>query len=190
MKELMNIQAELHAPKNQRNTFGGYNYRSAEDILEAVKPLLKKEGCTLVLSDEIWTYGADTATMTDNGITPSISRYYVKATATLTNAKGESVSASAYAREPQSKKGADESQITGAASSYARKYALNGLFAIDDNKDADAEQTLGTLIDLITNVTSREDFEKAYRSIDKEMREHPLIDGALKFMATKYPKKA
>ena len=181
MKELMNIQGELHAPKNQKNTFGGYNYRSAEDILEAVKPLLKKEGCTLVLSDEIWTYGAD------NGVDP---RYYVKATATLTNAKGESVSASAYAHEADTKKGMDPAQVTGATSSYARKYALNGLFAIDDNKDADAEQTIGTLIDLITNVTSREEFEKAYRSIDKDMREHPLIDGALKFMATKYPKKA
>lgn len=190
MKELMNIQGELHAPKNQKNTFGGYNYRSAEDILEAVKPLLKKEGCTLVLSDEIWAYGADTTTMTDNGVAPVSSRYYVKATATLTNAKGESVSASAYAHEAETKKGMDAAQVTGATSSYARKYALNGLFAIDDNKDADAEQTLGTLIDLITNVTSREEFEKAYRSIDKDMREHPLIDGALKFMATKYPKKA
>ena len=187
MKELMNIQAELHAPKNQRNTFGGYNYRSAEDILEAVKPLLKKEGCTLVLSDEIWTY-ADTATMTENGITPSISRYYVKATATLTNAKGESVSASAYAREPQSKKGADESQITGAASSYARKYALNGLFAIDDSVDADTPPTVDDAVAALNAVTSRKEFEECYLTYKT------YFDGDAKFMeaaknvAKKYPK--
>ena len=123
MKELINIQADLKAPKNQRNSFGGYNYRSAEDILEAVKPILKKEKCTLIISDEIVSI-AD--------------RVYVKATAILKNEKGETEITSAYAREPISKKGQDESQVTGAASSYARKYALNGLFCIDDTKDADA----------------------------------------------------
>lgn len=122
MKELVTIQSELKAPKNQRNTFGGYNYRSAEDILEAVKPLLKKEKCTLTISDEIVQVG---------------DRIYIKSTATLTNEKGESTQTSAFAREPLSKKGQDESQVTGSASSYARKYALNGLFCIDDNKDAD-----------------------------------------------------
>ena len=123
MKELINIQADLKAPKNQRNSFGGYNYRSAEEILEAVKPILKKEKCTLIISDEIVSI-AD--------------RVYVKATAILKNEKGETEITSAYAREPISKKGQDESQLTGAASSYARKYALNGLFCIDDTKDADA----------------------------------------------------
>lgn len=126
MKELVKIQSDLKAPKNQRNNFGGYNYRSAEDILEAVKPILKQEKCTLIITDEIVSI-AD--------------RIYVKATVVLKNEKGETETTSAYAREPISKKGQDESQVTGAASSYARKYALNGLFCIDDTKDADALNT-------------------------------------------------
>jgi hypothetical protein len=117
------IQHELNAPKGQRNTFGNYNYRSCEDILEAVKPLLNKHECHVRISDDIVLVG---------------SRYYVKATAELK--KGEILlsSANGYAREAETKKGMDESQITGAASSYARKYALNGLFAIDDEKDSDS----------------------------------------------------
>lgn len=126
MLEILNkIQCELKAPKTQMNKFGGYAYRSCEDILEAVKPLLQKYEAALTIGDEIIAV-AD--------------RIYVKATATLKGKDGE-VSVSAYAREPASKKGSDESQITGAASSYARKYALNGLFAIDDAKDADATNT-------------------------------------------------
>nr|WP_314793751.1 ERF family protein [uncultured Campylobacter sp.] len=126
MLEVLNkIQCELKAPKTQMNKFGGYAYRSCEDILEAVKPLLQKYEAVLTIGDEIIAV-AD--------------RIYVKATATLKGKDGE-VSVSAYAREPASKKGSDESQITGAASSYARKYALNGLFAIDDAKDADATNT-------------------------------------------------
>lgn len=125
MKELINIQSELKAPKNQRNTFGGYNYRSAEDILEAVKPILKENNCTLMVSDEIVQIG---------------NRYYIKATATLSN-ETTSVSTSAFAREEETKKGMDGAQITGSASSYARKYALNGLFLIDDTKDPDATNT-------------------------------------------------
>jgi len=126
MLEILNkIQCELKAPKTQMNKFGGYAYRSCEDILESVKPLLQKYEVALMLSDEIMQIGA---------------RIYVKATAAL-KGKGGEVSASAYAREPENKKGSDESQITGAASSYARKYALNGLFAIDDAKDADATNT-------------------------------------------------
>lgn len=126
MLEILNkIQCELKAPKTQMNKFGGYAYRSCEDILEAVKPLLQKYEAVLTIGDEIIAV-AD--------------RIYVKATATLKGKDGE-VSVSAYAREPASKKGSDESQITGAASSYARKYALNGLFAIDDAKDADATNT-------------------------------------------------
>lgn len=122
MDSLKNIQAELKAPKNQYNKFGNYAYRSAEDILEAVKPLLAKYNSMLTISDEIIEVGG---------------RVYVKAICTFTDDKGSSLTTSAYAREPESKKGADESQITGAASSYARKYALNGLFLIDDTKDAD-----------------------------------------------------
>ena len=127
VKTLSKIQAELKAPKGQRNTFGKYNYRSAEDILEAVKPLTAKNGLILTLSDEIELIG---------------DRIYVKATARLTNGEQEVVTV-AFAREEASKKGMDASQVTGAASSYARKYALNGLFCIDDNKDSDATNTHG-----------------------------------------------
>lgn len=122
MDELMKIQQELRAPKGQFNRFGNYSYRSTEDILEALKPLLAKYGCVVTLCDDIVLIG---------------DRYYVKSEATITNKDGQTVSASAFAREAETKKGMDESQITGTASSYARKYALNGLFAIDDNKDAD-----------------------------------------------------
>lgn len=126
LSEMVLIQSRLNAPKNQKNSFGGYMYRSCEDILEAVKPLLKETNCILTITDEI-SQVAD--------------RIYVKATATLKTPSGEVFTTSAFAREPLSKKGADESQITGAASSYARKYALNGLFCIDDNKDTDATNT-------------------------------------------------
>jgi len=126
MKELNTIQTRLVAHKTQYNSFGKYKYRSCEDILAAVKPLLADTGCTLTLSDEILLIG---------------SRFYVKATATLANTKGDVASTSALAREEEEKKGMDGSQITGTASSYARKYALNGLFAIDDTADADALNT-------------------------------------------------
>lgn len=126
MKELLQIQSELKAPKGQFNAYGKYKYRSCEDILEAVKPILKKCNCTLLLSDSL-VYVGD--------------RYYIKATATLVNAEGKSVSTESYAREEETKKGMDASQITGASSSYARKYALNGLLCIDDNKDSDTTNT-------------------------------------------------
>ena len=123
---LLNIQRDLKAPKGQVNSFGGYKYRSAEDILEAVKPLLAQEGVILTLNDDIIAVG---------------DRVYVKATATLTDiVNGGTVETSAMAREASIKKGMDDSQITGTASSYARKYALNGLFCIDDTKDADTDE--------------------------------------------------
>lgn len=123
---LMAVQAELKAPKNQHNSFGKYDYRSAEDIIEAVKPLLKDNSLFLNMSDEIVLIG---------------DRYYVKATVKVVDVvTGESVQTSALAREAAQKKGMDESQVTGTASSYARKYALNGLFAIDDNRDADTDE--------------------------------------------------
>lgn len=123
-KILSKIQADLKVPKGQFNNFGKYNYRSCEDIVEAVKPLLHAEDIALLLSDEVVQVG---------------NRIYVKATATIT--KGEtSLSVTAYAREAEERKGMDDSQITGTASSYARKYALNGLFAIDDTKDADTDE--------------------------------------------------
>lgn len=122
-EKLMNIQAELKAPKNQYNEFGKYHYRSCEDILEALKPLLAKHQAAVTISDEIVLIG---------------DRYYVKATATLIDVEnGDKVEVSAYAREDEQKKGMDASQLTGSTSSYARKYALNGLFAIDDTKDSD-----------------------------------------------------
>lgn len=124
--KLMMIQQELKAPKGQYNSFAKYNYRSCEDILEAVKPLCIKNNATLLLNDAVQEVSG---------------RFYVVATATLIDTKsGDSVSANAYAREPQDKKGMDDSQITGMASSYARKYALNGLFCIDDTKDADTDE--------------------------------------------------
>ena len=122
MKELIEIQRELKAPKSQKNTFGKYNYRSCEDILEAVKPLVHKKNCIVILSDEV------------NVVSE---RVYVVATAKIINEEGIVLKSTAFAREPLIQKGMNEAQITGSASSYARKYALNGLFAIDDTKDAD-----------------------------------------------------
>lgn len=149
---LMAVQADLKAPKNQRNNFGKYNYRSCEDIVEAVKPLMQVNGLFLTMSDDIVLIG---------------DRYYVKATVSVTDiVTGESVQTSALAREAAQKKGMDESQVTGTASSYARKYALNGLFAIDDNRDADtdeyARQTRGSINDELRS--------KAMHSLVTEMQ--------------------
>ena len=123
-EKLLAIQTKLKAPKGQYNSFGKYSYRSAEDILEAVKPLNAEHGVLLTITDEIKEVGG---------------RIYVVATATVSDGT-DTLQVSAFAREPENKKGMDESQITGATSSYARKYALNGLYAIDDNKDADTDE--------------------------------------------------
>ena len=128
IEKLLAVQAELKAPKGQYNSFGKYKYRSCEDILEAVKPLLKKHGASITISDELVQIG---------------NRIYVKATATFWNADGTggvNIENTAFAREPDTKKGMDDSQVTGTASSYARKYALNGLLLIDDTKDADTDE--------------------------------------------------
>lgn len=147
-EKLSNIQNELKAPKGQFNKFGGYKYRSCEDILEAVKPLCKKYKTTLILSDEIVVLGEgntriieDDEERTRRQICAG-QRFYIKAIATLydTENNNEQVWNMAYAREEENKKGMDGSQITGTASSYARKYALNGLFNIDDTKDADTDE--------------------------------------------------
>lgn len=125
-EKLMRIQTQIKAPKNLYNSFGKYKYRNAEGICEAVKPFLEKENVSLILLDDIMAVG---------------NRIYVKAIARLTdNENGESVEVSAFARESETKKGMDDSQITGTASSYARKYALNGLFLLDDTKDADTDE--------------------------------------------------
>jgi hypothetical protein len=175
--KLVKIQAELKAPKNQVNAFGKYKYRSAEDIIEAVKPILFKHQSALLISDEIVQVG---------------DRIYVKATAMLVDELSEDrISVSGWAREEEVKKGMDAAQITGSASSYARKYALNGLFAIDDTKDADStnehkdevgEEKRMKLITLLENTiwdenlkskqaikisayTTNEQYDKAYRII-------------------------
>ena len=138
-EKLLYIQQTLKAPKGQMNKFGGYKYRSCEDIFEAVKPLLKEQGLTLQTPDELVQVGE---------------RYYVKATAILSDGN-ETITNTAYAREEETKKGMDGSQITGASSSYARKYALNGLFLIDDVKDSDS-----------TNTNSKEDEERTQLFVD------------------------
>ncbi|WP_160684399.1 ERF family protein [Clostridium sp. C2-6-12] len=123
-EKLLNVQAKLKAPKSQFNSFGKYSYRSCEDILESVKPHLLDNKLTLQLSDEVELIG---------------NRFYMKATATVTDVEtGEKVFTNGLAREDEAKKGMDLSQVTGSVSSYARKYALNGLFCIDDNKDSDS----------------------------------------------------
>ena len=126
-KKLIEVQTRLKAPKNQYNSFGKYSYRNCEDILEALKPILKEVGATIIISDEVVSVNE---------------RYYVKATVKFIDTEtGEVVEASANAREEDNKKGMDSSQLTGSTSSYARKYALNGLFAIDDTKDSDFTNT-------------------------------------------------
>ena len=151
----LEIQQKLNAPKNNYNSFGRYAYRSCEDITEAAKPILAETKTVLVMSDSIEMIG---------------DRVYVKATATLIDTEtGDSVSNTAYAREPMEKKGADESQITGAASSYARKYALNGLFCIDDVKDADE----------ITNTEPKpksQSKKKAQAPAQPEIPEQPAVN--------------
>lgn len=163
MKKLNEIQQKLKAPKNQKNTFGNYNYRSCEDILEAVKPLLGE--ATLVIADEIINIG---------------NRYYIKATATLKDGE-DVISNTAYAREAEDKKGMDTSQITGATSSYARKYALNGLFLIDDTKDAD------TMDNSQEEVKKISVFEQAVKIIKAEKDKNKLEEWKKKIeTSTKY----
>ena len=136
-EKLMTVQTKLRAPKGQYNSFGKYSYRSCEDILEALKPLLAEVGAIVNISDEVKLIG---------------DRFYVEATAMFLDCEtGDSVVARASAREDETKKGMDLAQVTGAVSSYARKYALNGLFAIDDNKDSDATNTHGK--DIKPNMT-------------------------------------
>ena len=145
--QLLVIQTKLNAPKNQVNKFWGFNYRSCEDILMAVKPLLEETNTTLTISDSVEVLEG---------------RFYIKATATLyDNETWEEISSTtAYAREQEDKKGMDQSQVTGAASSYARKYALNWLFCIDDNRDADA------MSPTVNNLTVDESFDGVMKAIE------------------------
>lgn len=174
-KKLIKIQSELKAPKGQYNSFGKYNYRSAEDILEAAKPLNAKHGLLLTLTDEPIFIG---------------NRHYIKATATLTDEES-TLSVSAYARESESKKGMDHSQITGTASSYARKYALNGLYLIDDTKDADTDeyqnqsneqrqpQKATLLAKYQISGKSEEEFNKWYQEQTEAGKDHLYMDQVL-----------
>lgn len=165
-EKLLNIQNELKVPKAQDNKFGGYKYRSCEDILEAVKPICKEYGAVLVLGDELKNIGE---------------RYYVEAKASLIDVEIDEgnvvhITNTAYAREEESKKGMDSSQITGTASSYARKYALNGLFNIDDTKDADTDefvkQTQETTAPKITaeKIKILKDTQKSYKRSDEYLQ--------------------
>lgn len=175
-EKLSNIQNELKAPKGQYNKFGGYKYRSCEDILEAVKPICKKYKTVLVLSDALENIG---------------DRYYIKATAKLFDIEGQpendemdGIENTAYAREEESKKGMDGSQITGTASSYARKYALNGLFNIDDTKDADTDEYI--------KQTQEDDGNKKISKVQAEALETSIknnmldVNGTDKEVLTKY----
>jgi len=161
MEKLILIQNELKAPKNQYNNFGKYKYRNCEDILEAVKPLLSKHGCLLLITDDIQIYGE---------------RVYVKSTVEFNDGKLK-YQTSALAREPLNKKGMDESQITGACSSYARKYALNGLFLIDDTKDNDSDEL------------KNQQQEKAIEVVSKIIKDIPKCDSLdeLQMLWESYP---
>ena len=155
LKELNSVQVELNAAKSQYNKFGKYYYRSCEDILQAVKPLLKKHEAQIVINDDISLVG---------------DRVYVKATAVFYCASGE-ISSCAFAREPLTKKGMDEAQITGSTSSYARKYALNGLLLIDDNKDADTKDNSNEHVDAIANSVSEFEMKSKLCESEKELKE-------------------
>lgn len=167
--ELSRIQRTLKAPKNQRNNFGGYNYRSCEDIMEAVKPLLND--CVLTVTDDVVQI-AD--------------RFYVKATARIALSSEDYIENSAFAREPLDKKGMDSAQITGATSSYARKYAMNGLLAIDDTKDADATNTHGAE-DKKATKNVRSDFEKEATAQKKALNSAVKANNPEQLKATPTP---
>ena len=172
-QQLSEIQARLVAPKGQTNAFGKYKYRSCEDILEAVKPILAEFNATLIISDEIVMMG---------------DRFYVKATARVTFSSEDFAQSNAFAREPLIKKGMDEAQITGATSSYARKYALNGLFAIDDTKDADTKDN-SEAPKVSLNVKVLEDFKQC-QTMDELQSLWSAIDNKAAYSSAKNAAKA
>ncbi|ETR73963.1 MAG: hypothetical protein OMM_00546 [Candidatus Magnetoglobus multicellularis str. Araruama] len=164
VKILSMIQTELKAPKNQFNKFGRYKYRSCEDILEGVKPLLAQHNCIVLLTDDIHEV---------NG------RFYVKATASFQTPDGQTISTTAYAREAHDKKGMDDAQLTGSCSSYARKYALNGLFCIDDTKDADTRNNdldkvmkKSDIIKMLNSIGTVDALESFWKKHNKFIEKH------------------
>ena len=171
-EKLMEVQTKLRAPKGQYNSFGRYSYRSCEDILEALKPLLAEVKAIVNVSDEVKLIG---------------DRYYVEATAMFLDVEtGDSVVARALAREDETKKGMDLAQVTGSVSSYARKYALNGLFAIDDNKDPDSTNKHGKDDDINVNMTpvdkciSDKQLKRLYAIGSKAGYDKNIVDGVIK----------
>lgn len=175
-EKLMNIQAELKAPKNLKNTFGGYNYRNAESILEALKPLLVKYKATVTITDTIEAIG---------------DRIYVMAIASIFNAeKTEAedypISTTAYAREADSKKGMDDAQVTGATSSYARKYALNGLFLLDDTKDVDSEEYQAQASRATAKEKPKPKQSKPVEAKQEPSEVIPLTEEELLFLSSRY----
>jgi hypothetical protein len=172
MNKLTQIQSELKAPKNQYNSFGKYKYRNCEDILEAVKPLLAKYDCKLIISDEVVNIGT---------------RFYIKATAKFKSEDGV-VTVSALAREEESKKGMDGSQVSGAASSYARKYCLNGLFLIDDTKDADSQAPVKSdtsVMQKIASATSKAELTNIWQQLSAADKTEQVI-ASFKLKALEY----
>ena len=176
-EKLMNIQAELKAPKNLKNTFGGYNYRNAESILEALKPLLVKYKAVVTIEDEIVEIGG---------------RFYVKACAGIldveTNDKETDlmITSYAYAREADSKKGMDDAQVTGATSSYARKYALNGLFLLDDTKDVDSEEYQAQASRATAKEKPKPKQSKPVEAKQEPSEVIPLTEEELLFLSSRY----
>ena len=191
-EKLLKAQVELKAPKGQYNSFGKYKYRSCEDILEALKPVLDKFKLTLFISDEIVETGGSYKVSKKDEIVESEGRKYVKATITLVNIEkpDEQIKTSALAREEETKKGMDGSQITGASSSYARKYALNGMFMIDDTKDSDSTNThrkeektederKKNAIEEITKLANTEDLYNEVLNIAAKFNKNSLLDCTL-----------
>ena len=191
-EKLLKAQVELKAPKGQYNSFGKYKYRSCEDILEALKPVLDKLKLTLFISDEIVEVGGSYKLKKKDEIVETVGRKYVKATIVLVNIEkpDEIIETSALAREEETKKGMDGSQITGASSSYARKYALNGMFMIDDTKDSDSTNTHGkeektederkkNAIEEITKLANTEDLYNEVLNIASKFNKNSLLDCTL-----------
>ncbi|WP_339052870.1 ERF family protein [Fusobacterium animalis] len=181
-EKLLKAQVELKAPKGQYNSFGKYKYRSCEDILEALKPVLDKLKLTLFISDEIVEVGGSYKLEKKDETVETVGRKYVKATITLVNIEkpDEIIKTSALAREEETKKGMDGSQITGASSSYARKYALNGMFMIDDTKDSDSTNTHGKE-EKTEAERKKEAIEAINKLADTEEKTEKLFDMIAKF---------